>query len=229
MYKSGFCGIGCHEGTSPKSASGRPMKVCNIPICECQCHEKFAKLFSDTDTTREFFPNPKYEPEVHAFIMPDFTRERFITVEAGEMDGRDRGLLLGGSERSTISSVKEKILESPLPGFIPGNARKHYEPSNSGRARRGQMELWVKEVTDEWTLNAERDIYCTSAYAGAEIARVQGVPTPPRGSIDSVFYKWRDINFAILGDKPLRFVRYTSLGIEIGLDGCVAEHKRTKR
>lgn len=230
-YLSGFCGqLGAHEGMSPVwPRSGKPMKVCTIPSCECECHDKLDKLFESTDTKREYLQNPKWEPEHHAFIMPDF-REKFLTVEAGDLDGVgiDQGSMAGtltieGDTRRT------KLMESVLPGLIPGAIRKSFAPTASGRAARGQMEVWVKDVCDEWTLNAVRDILCTSEYVSEEIERIFKRPAVPRGSIDSVFYRWREIGFAILADRPFRFLFYTPRGIEIGLDGCVAEHKANKR
>lgn len=236
VYKSGFCGNGWHEGTSPKTSSGVALKVCTIDICKCECHEKFNKLFADTDTAREYFQNPQYEPPVHAFIMQDL-RPQFVTVEADSNDIHDAGSndeheIRSGSPEEILRTAggnKSVILASRLPGFIPGASVREFSPTETGRAARGQMEYWVKQVTDQWILDAEREILCTSSYVAEQIVQRNRVPTPPRGSIDSVFYRWRKINFCVLGEKPVRFIRYTQLGIEIGLDGCVVEYKRAKR
>lgn len=215
-YMSGFCGIGSHEGTRPKSPSGVPMKTCNPVLtymgktwnCGCRCHSDLDKMFEMTGMERTLQENPEYIPAKITAWMPS-PEERLASSIAA-------------------SPVPTRIIESPAPALAPATVARDYTPTASGRAGRGQLELWVKLACDEWLLEMPED-RCTPGWLSRKIAAMQGVGEPSQGAIDSVLKRWVGFGFATMGSKPTRFTGYTVEGIKVGLEVLKMRSKQRER
>lgn len=216
-YITGFCGTGLHEGTKPRSYSGKPMKTCMRLVndqsghprwsCECQCHKDLDRMFEMMGMERFIDQNPEYSPEIHTFIMPTLEERVALSIE-----------------RRTIPAV---VIESPSPEHVPATVARAYEPTESGRAGRGQLELWVKQTCDRWVLDQPEES-CTPQWLSDQIAASQEIKPPSVGAINAVFDRWTKLNFALIGRKPVRFIGYTDEGVKLGLDALKLRAKLQK-
>lgn len=207
-YVTGFCGVGLHEGTKPRSASRKPMKVCVAwQQCACKCHADITDMFKIAERERIPIDNPDYSPHVfdHSYIQSSEVQELPSILSDDE--------LLPG------------VMFSPSPGIIPGYTIRTFEQTKSGRAPRGQMEQWVKQACDAWVLDdvfALEGYPATVPYLARQITQVSGFDAQ-LGAIDGVLRRWERMGFAVIGQSPMRFESYTERGIELGLD--VVKHR----
>jgi len=212
QYVSGWCGghNQC-EGMKPRSPSGRPMKTCHMWLtCPCDCHEEISQMFAMSKRERQVVDNPEYIVDHSAFIMPT----------AAEVE-QARAL--------KSSSTPVTIVKSEDPR-IPDTVVKEFH-SKSGRAQKGELELYVKQCCDAYRIAPNRrEITCGVKYVAQWIfdQKLMAVPPSP-GAVDAVFKRWTAINFALIGTKPTRFLMYTPEGIEHGLEGMKAQAKRGSR
>lgn len=219
-YISGFCGTGAHEGTRPKSPSGKPRKTCD-PIltfrdkqwkCGCKCHADLDKLFEMSGMPRVTQVNPEYIPEKVVIAMP--------TVE--ERAARFK----------TTDAVPPRVIQSPLPDRVPATIERSFTPTSSGRAARGELELRVKQACDRWILDKPEES-CTPQWISDWIVETHGVSekgtAPSVGAISAVFDRWTAIGFALIGKKPTRFVGYMPDGVKYGLEGMKDRARKAKQ
>lgn len=208
---TGFCGTGSHEGMRPKSFSGKPLKTCpgvfDFGTCGCKCHADLDKLFEMSGMARVIQENPEYIPEHVVVIMP--------TVE-------ERAARF--SKRDAVPAV---VLESPLPGRVPATIERSFAPTTSGRAARGELELWVKKICDAWILEQPEDM-CSPQYISDRIASERNIKAPSVGAINAVFERWVKIDYALVARRPVRFIGYTPAGVEHGLEGLKEKARRAK-
>lgn len=209
-YQSGFCGIGSCEGTKPKSPSGRPMRTCEQTSaeCHCECHVSLDKLFEMMDMPRLTQPNPEYVPEQVVRIMPSI-EERAARFSRGD-------------------PTPAVVVESVLPDRVPATIERSYAGTPSGRAGRGQLELWVKRSCDEWVVE-KLDESCTPKWISQRIAEKEGISPPSVGAIGAVFDRWTEIGFALVARKPVRFIGYLPDGVKYGLEELKIRHKAKRK
>lgn len=211
-YKTGFCGIGLCEGTKPVSYSGVPMKTCPAYLtCPCDCHAKLFKMFEMSEMPRLLVENPEYAPPHREYWMPS--------------DDPNYGV-------ATLSSPNgadvPATVQNPAPGILPPPTARSFAPTATGRAARGELELWVKEVCDVWLVEGYQ-MLCTPAWISEEIADAQGIKPPSVGAISAVFERWMKLGFAVIEKKPTRFTGYTEEGKQLGLDALKVRAKRVKK
>lgn len=228
-YKTGFCNDGQCEGTKPRSYSGIAMKTCprvilnatlardakgkvigrTDMVCTCQCHADMDRLFEMSGMERVIQENPEYHVPKRDYWMPSL-EDRVASSMARHAD--------------TIRHV-----ESPAPDVVPATIERVFAPTSSGRAGRGELELYVKQVCDIWAV--EKDVpVCSPAYISEQVAKRQGWAKPPsQGAIDSVLKRWVGLGFAVVEKKPTRFVRYTEEGVKLGLDAMKVRARLTRR
>lgn len=212
MPKSGFCSIGHHEGGRYPGPSGKLNKTCTmIDSCTCDepnCHLFFNKLFNDSGMERVAVDNSGYEPGHLGFVLPEpeIVAAPSVLSTVGVPDTPD-------------------ALESVAPGLVPPRKRHAYDPTQSGRAARGQLEDQVNEVCSTWVVEQIK-LPCTPVYISEEIARKEGIKAPSTGAIAAVFDRWERIGYAVIGKKPTRFLQYTEDAIEHGLDWIKERAKR---
>lgn len=215
MPKSGFCSIGHHEGGRYPGPSGKLNKTCTFyETCSCDdptCHKFFDRMFEQTGLPRQAVDNSGYEPERINFVLPEPT----ILLAPSILDNTPVGNLPG-------------TLESVAPGLVPPRKRRSFEPTQSGRAARGQLEDQVNDVCSTWVVE-EYKMLCSPAYISEEIGRKEGIKPPSTGAITAVFGKWERIGYAVIGRKPTRFLSFTEAAIEHGLDWLKDRAKRNEK
>jgi hypothetical protein len=117
------------------------------------------------------------------------------------------------------------MVESPAPDIVPPTVARSYAPTATGRAARGELEGWVKEVCDIWLIEGYQ-MLCTPAWISEEIASAQGIKAPSVGAISAVFERWVKLGFAVVQKKPTRFIAYTEEGKRVGLEGLKIRAKQ---
>lgn len=168
-------------------------------------------MFRESDMTRQAVDNSGYEAGHGGFVMPSYSE-------------RMKMVALSNPAAANVPIV----LESTAPGITPPTVTRTFAPTVSGRAQKGELESWVKEACDIWLV--EKDVpYCTTNYISREVGRKVGIREPSVGAIGAVFDRWSKMGFAICERKPVRFVSYTPLGIELGLEGCKDRFKRAEK
>ena len=208
-YKTGFCGIGLCEGTKPKSFTGKPMKTCPMYLtCPCSCHKQLHMLYKLSEMPRQLVENPEWQPEPRTFWMPSDDPSWDIAHSS-----------------SPSESTAPVIIESPAPDRVPATVARSFGTTATGRAARGQLEYWVKEMCDVWLIETYESP-CTPAWISSEIARKEAIDPPSVGAINAVFERWVKLGFALVEKKPTRFIKYTDEGLQLGLDAMKARSKR---
>jgi len=210
-YVSGFCGgkNQC-EGMRPKSPTGKPMKTCHLWLtCPCDCHEFISMAFAKAGRERVTMDNPEYIVDHSHFILP--TAAEVAAEKAA----------------STINPVT--IIKSD-DERLPDTVVRKFTASPTGRAAKGELELYVKQCCDEYfTAPNRRELTCDVKHVQQWIkSRDLTAKEPSAGAVDAVFKRWDRLGFALIGKKPTRFVMYSDEGRSLGLEGLKAKEKREK-
>jgi hypothetical protein len=214
-YKTGFCANGDCEGSAKKSPSGKSRKTCDWwKRCPCTCHAMYDMMFSTAGMERQLVDNSGYSADVSEFKMP--TLEERIAAHALSMPHRPD---------------TPTVIESHAPAVVPVMVARSFTPTRTGRAARGELGSWVQKVCDVWAVDEdEQNWNCTPAYIAERVAKNEGFGKPPSvGAVDAVLKRWEAVGFAEVGRKPTRFLKYTSDGIRLGLEGCIERAKRAKK
>lgn len=203
---TGYCQAGWHEGLKARTASGKSAPTCKFYIsCPCNCHTQLNRMYEMAGEERILVDNSDWKPE-NTFVMPSL--EPLAAVPS-----------------IPSAPVAAVVVESPAPGIVPASVPRIFTPTVSGRLGKGELEAWVKEVTDVWAV--EQEGRCSVGYISAEIGRTKGINPPSQGAIQNVLFRWKDLDFAhIETDRPLRFTGYTDDGIKFGLENMKARAKR---
>lgn len=195
-FPTGFCDSGWHEGDKVNKPT------CKFYMhCPCKCHQDLWFMFSLSDMERvAAVDNSIWKAHID-FVMPskeERIRER-IRSSLQDTDG-------------------PTLVKSPAPGIVPDALAVAYAPTPSGRAARGELEQWVREVTDSYSVDPGVDI-ASPQWIAECIAKVHGLGRPPSsGAVDAVLKRWVRIGFAEIEFKPTRFTRYTEAGVKFGLE-----------
>lgn len=212
---SGFCSVGFHEGTSPKSPSGKPCKVCtDYEGCPCDCHHRITKMCEASGITRTPYQNPQYKPYKSGIFEFLETYRQDAAVE----------LLAGGA--STHRVVEEKPFTTPDGTEVAGLrvSGRSFEPNARGRGS-GQLEDQVRQVVNRY-MTGEFSELCTPKF----VSLVIDPDNPPSvGAIGAVFDRWEKMGFAIIERNPIRFMTLTVDGLTKGLEQMKEESKRIRR
>lgn len=211
--KSGFCGIGSCEGTKPKSASGTPMRTCDfIETCSCDCHKLITKMFEIAEQPRQVMDNPEYKPFKSPYWMPSL-----------EDIARERAALSNGDDTDAHHDIKR-----PASDAIPPLVTHSFTPTPSGRAARGELETWVNDACGEWLVE-KYSWDCTPLFISEKIAKREGIQAPSTGAITACLTRWKELGYAQIGKKPIRFINFTPEGVKLGLDVMKEQAKRNRK
>lgn len=198
-YTTGFCGVGLHEGTKPKTKTGVPMKVCDFWIdCKCHCHAQITKMHEMTETERVPHQNPDYNTPKGHYVMPR-------PDEVG---------LLKVAEVAVAEPVIRNPLEAPA---------KRFDATPTGKRARGQLEDEVLAVCGSFVRGELPYEVLTPKDIAYEIDKFD---QPSVGAIGAVFDRWVTLGFAKVEKRPVQFVSFTLEGMMHGLDYLKAKHKR---
>lgn len=196
---TGFCNSEWHEGLKINKPTCKYWMT-----CPCDCHTKISAMYALTGDDRPMIDNSTYLPERASFVRVSLTE--------------------AATERA-VTQTKGRIIVSQAPGIVPDFLERDFAPTETGRAARGQLESWVRRVTDIWVTEMPEN--CTPKYVGQCIMDLEGLDKPPsQGAVDSVFRRWQQIGFAVIGERPTRFTRYTIEGIRDGLEAMKARAKK---
>ena len=189
-FLSGFCGIGCHEGTKPRNVWGNPLVTCtSLDICECSCHKDIDLMFEMAGRPRIPVENPEYIPDRGNYIIP--TREDVIAA------------------RITPEN-KPAVIQRPL----EVTQETEFAATRTGIRAKGQLEDQVLVVCGKFSRGELEVELLTPAAIAEQISR----DAPPSvGAISAVFDRWMRIGFAACAKKPVRFESFTREGLELGL------------
>jgi hypothetical protein len=207
--KTGFCSNGWCEGKKAVDWRDRPVPTCKMfVICPCTCHDDWLKLFAMTGAERQLVESSGYRTPERTWWMPS--------------DDPTTDLSSPSSPTPTV------IVESTAPGRVPPRIVRDFGPTESGRAARGELEYWVLEQCEIWTIE-EPGEPCTLTYIAEEIGRDKGITPPSVGAILSVLQRWEKLGFAAMAKKPNRFEHFTKEGLDKGLEYMKREAKRVKQ
>jgi hypothetical protein len=198
-YVTGFCSIGSHEGTKPKSPSGKPMKVCEAwETCSCDCHASITKMCEMVGQPRLPMPNPEYVTPERTYWMPRDEPGFGLPEAHPEINA-------GGV------AVAEKVITVTA----------------TGRTQRGGLEFWVQRECLAWLVDRDPEYGMPVRILSDEIGRIEGINPPSQGAIAAVFDRWVKYGYAIISeDRPKRFLGLTEQGEKMGLDWCRANAKK---
>jgi hypothetical protein len=196
-YMSGFCSIGSHEGTRPKSPTGTPLKVCEMwELCTCDCHVTITKMCEMTGQPRIPMPNPEYVHPERTYWMPSDDPTYAMPTAAPEI-----------SEGAV--AVAERVVQTTA----------------TGRTQRGGLEFWVQRECLAWMVDRDPEYGITVKILSEEIGRIEGIKPPSQGAIGAVFDRWVKYGYAVIERVPVRFVGLTPDGETNGLEWCKARFK----
>lgn len=97
------------------------------------------------------------------------------------------------------------------------------------RKARGDLELAVKAVTDEYATGAlvlPEGEFLTPHRIGKEIAKTGY--SPSTGAVAACLQRWFDVGYIVVNEKPFAFTDYTDAAVEKGLAELKAEAKARK-
>lgn len=219
-YKTGFCSAGFCEGTKPKSPSGKPIRICDILECPCECHANITAMFEMIGKER---PEPHQNPEYIAMIQDSHERTAAMLegVRRATVMGRD-DVMLDPSGNDAPDEIKITAVNKPQT-FTP-----------TGRRTRGSLEHEVLLVCErfanqEW----EEFILCTPKFVAEEIGRIHTSEPPSTGAVSAVWARWEKLGFAEVKSKPARFYAFKNpkpeLGHALELERVKDAAKRVKR
>ncbi|SRR6266540_1563970 len=196
-YVTGFCNEhnkpGQHEGTKPKTQSGKGIKTCPYwQTCPCECHYNVDMLFEMTGQERLEIQNPEYAPYFGDFALPEYVEPTIL----------EPALTVTGAIESP--DLEHIATVPPAPAAEPLVARR----TETGRAARGGLEAQVWEAIH--ALNGESDK--TPKIVSEWIANKYVIPTPSSGAINAVWDRWTVLGFCEQAKKPNRFLKFTKEG-----------------
>lgn len=211
---TGFCVMGLHEGTRPKSPKGVSMKVCTlwtertagitvVPACGCKCHREVDKIFEAAGMERRPMDNPEYREPQSPYIIPDPVEVALRNTEEQE---------------SRSSNYQPVTLLDELP--------KMYRGTPTGKRQRGQLE---DEVLQVCTAFMRGDLEVETLTSKVIAVEIDSDSPPSVGAIGAVFERWTQLGFANCEKGPVRFVSFTAVGLEKGLDRMKHEAKANRK
>lgn len=217
-HVSGFCGIGLHEGTSPRNVNGTALKVCVMlghdgsARCNCQCHKDIDDMYETAGVPRVSQQNPDWVPA--KFESRDYVWDRPLT----DADTNPQPVTYEAGAAPTDAGI---TLESPRYADD--------DRTPSGTRRRGQLEEEVQRVCIAYLrgdMEANEDGDMTTKH----IATLIDADDPPSaGAIHSVLLRWKKIGYAVVESKPVQFTLITPDGMRMGLQALKSKDKASRR
>lgn len=220
---SGFCGIGCHEGTQPVNHNGAPLKVC-VAIgsgpnakdrCSCKCHKEIDKMYESAGLPRVPQQSPLWKPTP----SPD------LSWLYEEPEGVQPASVFSGSQGTPTNA------EPARDHGIPVEPARHDpdERTPSGYRRKGQLEDSVNEVCTGYLkgkYKADENGDMTTKHI-AYLIDPEEPPSP--GAIQSVLQRWEKLGYAEMRRKPVGFQMLTVEGMQKGLHAMKEADKAKRR
>lgn len=214
-----------HEGSKPKSASGKPLPVCTFyETCPCTCHKEIDDMYAIAGLPREpAEENPEYELMMSEKRLATQVMLDSLALPAsslGALSNMDGGFPHNGDEGTVPANVDP-------PRAIP---QPQFAPTPTGRRARGQLEYDVLKVCQDFAAGVFDWAECTPKLVSIEIGKLEAVEPPSTGAINAVWDRWEDLDFATQDKKPSRFVKFNVENPSSWtLDRIKAQRKREKK
>lgn len=96
----------------------------------------------------------------------------------------------------------------------------------SGRRARGELEIMVDWICKRHVIDTGTGATCE--VIAKEVTDLDGRPTAKQ-SVRDILHSWTEMEYAITGDNPNRFIAFTAKGMELGLDELHRRRKRAQR
>lgn len=106
-----------------------------------------------------------------------------------------------------------------------------FPETDSGRRRKGELECLVDYVIKEWLCACDNDEdmeTCTAEYIAQRCEELDGRSTSS-GSVWKILEYFSGLEYAIIREKPNRFICLTSKGMEVGLRQLKELDNRAKK
>ena len=236
-YPTGFCATinvpemsQGHEGTSPRSWNGKPMRVCtDIEHCPCECHYQIDQMYAMINQPR---PEPEQSPAYLAYLrevlaefeMPDVW-ESPVMDPLSSPDGTDAP----PDDERPVATLPVPALGGISAIITTSGGQTRYTPTPTGRRARGQLEFDVLFVCDEFARDVYEWEYCTPKLIAERIGIMNQTEPPSTGAINAVWDRWEKLGFAKQDKKPSRFVGFVIDGSHETLERLKNNVRKNKR
>ncbi|MFD5451633.1 MULTISPECIES: hypothetical protein [Streptomyces] len=238
-YITGWCQNGWCEGVAViPGREGKPTPRCKglyetnsggtrrETICDHDCHKAITEMYDTAGLPREWptsqwtAGDEKLRRESGEIYDPK------ILEECIDASRRRSILVLDEDAMTPAPTLAERAEPQPVGGVLPPHP--HVEDPRkreAGYRPRNQLLYDVKIAVDMWVIGGfpEIEVLNTSAIASL----VNEKMPPSTGAITNILRRWERVGFANIGEKPLRFLSYTKVGVEQGFDALEASYKAT--
>lgn len=220
---SGFCSIGCHEGTQPVNVNGTALKVC-VAIgsgpgdknrCGCRCHKEVDSMFEMAGLPRMPRQSPLWKPEPG----PDLSWLYESTQSPLAAS------VVGGN--GNTATIEQPVRDHGIPVETPRHEPTERTPA--GFRRKGQLEESVNEVCTGYlkgNYEADENGDMTTKHI-AYLIDPENPPSP--GAVQSVLQRWAKLGYAEMRSKPVGFQMLTVEGMTKGLHKMQEEAKAKRK
>lgn len=110
-------------------------------------------------------------------------------------------------------------------GKVPGVPI--FASTDSGRRARGELEAICDMLVKKWMTDMPNHA-CTAEWLAQEATQYDQKPTTSAATA-RVLERWVEIGYAVTARRPIRFVRLTEDGVNLGLAELYRKQKRNKR
>lgn len=230
-HPTGFCtpynplDVQGHEGTKPKSRSGKPLPVCTAwETCPCTCHKEIDDMYTLTGLPREpAEQNPEYEAAIAEKHLLTQVMLDSLALPTGHFNGLSIPGDTSAHDADEGAVAANVATSSPVP-------QPQFTPTPTGRRARGQLEYDVLKVCQDYAAGVFDWAECTPKLVSLEIGKLEAVEPPSTGAINAVWDRWEALGFATQDKKPSRFVKFNvNPPSSWTLDRMKAQVKREKK
>lgn len=223
-YITGFCGNGQHENSKLLSQGGALLPACRgryefrfcVVQCGCWCHEMFASvgiiqvhpLSEPIDT-----PDAAESPVSSDPTAPETTRSE-PTANPSPTVPAQRGtywswLLLQEHLEPQLKRLVTKLIFDQESEFVES------VENIKERRKRGSLEYNVEAVCRLWL---EGKLPYKNLIPADIGMLINAMDSPSLGAIHAVFTRWAEQGIAEIAHSPLRFIAFTAVIDEMGID-----------
>lgn len=107
----------------------------------------------------------------------------------------------------------------------------NFPPTESGRRARGQLGNLLDHICKSWLMGGVSKGYpemCTAEWLAKAVTELDGKPVST-GAIARVLHKWKEVDYAVVEEGPLRFVGLSAQGMKLGFDEIERRKKKKSK
>jgi hypothetical protein len=174
----------------------------------------------------EAMQNPEYSEWARAerakFVMPD------PVIGVLPVHSNIDGGMVHPDHEGPYTGQVDGVLDA-LGDAAPAPALPSFGPTPTGRRARGQLEVDVLKVCQDFVDNVYEWELCTPKLVSETIGKMYAVEPPSTGAIDAVWNRWEALDFAKRDHKPSHFVGFTGDSTFVHLQTLKVSKKRAKK